>query len=264
MLIFSCYTLKKVKRTSRGMMLLIKNLGEKNLSTLQLSSTGWNKMLKKPQLAQTERVELQQLQTLLSRYGAKDEADTWLWKTESRKADLLVKQVRSDLEHVEQGQAQQFVFNGLSLSPRRSVVHCLKSDTLQEDDWLGCIWKSSPRQIIIFPCFSLWDLPFARPPPKGVSGVVDQTRGLLDYVEKNRRKAIYTPELRYVCIAGRYIYGSRLFGNSNPATTIPVSVEQTVLDASITSESGTLISTGATFRTRFIGQGYKQVSYPSS
>ncbi|XP_076893470.1 uncharacterized protein LOC143545459 [Bidens hawaiensis] len=87
-----------------------------------------------------------------------------------------------------------------------------------------------------------------QPPPKGVPGVIDQTRGLLDYVEKNCKKVVYTPELRYVCIAGRYIYGSRLFGNSDPATTVPV-----------TSESGTLISTGATFRARFVGQGYKQV-----
>ncbi|KAI7728270.1 hypothetical protein M8C21_020912 [Ambrosia artemisiifolia] len=98
-----------------------------------------------------------------------------------------------------------------------------------------------------------------QPPPKGLPGVVDQTRGLLDYVEKNCRNAVYTPELRYVCIAGRYIYGSRLFGNSDPAATIPVSVEQSVPDATIASEAGTLISTGATFRTRFVGQGYKQV-----
>lgn len=42
-----------------------------------------------------------------------------------------------------------------------------------------------------------------RAPPKGVSGVIDQTRGLLDYVEKHCAKAVYTPELRYVCIAGR-------------------------------------------------------------
>jgi hypothetical protein len=42
-----------------------------------------------------------------------------------------------------------------------------------------------------------------RPPPKGVSGVIDQTRGLLYYVEKHCSKAVYTPELKYVCIAGR-------------------------------------------------------------
>ena len=44
-----------------------------------------------------------------------------------------------------------------------------------------------------------------RPPPKGVPGVIDQTRGLLNYVEKNCAPAVYTPELRYVCIAGRYL-----------------------------------------------------------
>lgn len=42
-----------------------------------------------------------------------------------------------------------------------------------------------------------------RPPPKGLPGVIDQTRGLLTYVEQHCAKAVYTPELRYVCIAGR-------------------------------------------------------------
>ncbi|GMP42127.1 hypothetical protein CsSME_00011965 [Camellia sinensis var. sinensis] len=41
------------------------------------------------------------------------------------------------------------------------------------------------------------------PPPKGSPGVIDQTRGLLNYVEKHCSKAVYTPQLRYVCIAGR-------------------------------------------------------------
>lgn len=44
---------------------------------------------------------------------------------------------------------------------------------------------------------------FSRPPPKGLPGVIDQTRGLLYYVEKHCTKAAYTPELKYVCIAGR-------------------------------------------------------------
>ncbi|KAL4561489.1 hypothetical protein LXL04_033655 [Taraxacum kok-saghyz] len=78
-----------------------------------------------------------------------------------------------------------------------------------------------------------------QPPPKGLPGVIDQTRGLLTYVEKNCRKAVYTPELRYVCIAGRYIQGSRFF-DSNSETNV----------------SDTLTPT---FRTRFVGQGYKQV-----
>uniref|UniRef100_A0A803NLC2 GPI inositol-deacylase n=1 Tax=Cannabis sativa TaxID=3483 RepID=A0A803NLC2_CANSA len=35
------------------------------------------------------------------------------------------------------------------------------------------------------------------PPPKGV---IDQTRGLLNYVEQHCSKAVYTPQLKYVCI----------------------------------------------------------------
>ncbi|CAN4126095.1 unnamed protein product [Withania somnifera] len=45
------------------------------------------------------------------------------------------------------------------------------------------------------------------PPPKGLPGVIDQTRGLLYYVEENCAKAVYSPELRYVCIAGRFVAG---------------------------------------------------------
>ncbi|KAH7525208.1 hypothetical protein FEM48_Zijuj06G0200600 [Ziziphus jujuba var. spinosa] len=41
------------------------------------------------------------------------------------------------------------------------------------------------------------------PPPKGLPGVIDQTRGLLNYVEKHCSKAVYTSQLKYVCIAGR-------------------------------------------------------------
>ncbi|XP_010275141.1 PREDICTED: uncharacterized protein LOC104610291 isoform X2 [Nelumbo nucifera] len=37
------------------------------------------------------------------------------------------------------------------------------------------------------------------PPPKGLPGVIDQTRGLLDYVDRYCAKAIYTPDLKYVC-----------------------------------------------------------------
>ncbi|XP_062097367.1 uncharacterized protein LOC133803369 isoform X2 [Humulus lupulus] len=69
------------------------------------------------------------------------------------------------------------------------------------------------------------------PPPKGV---IDQTRGLLNYVEYHCSKAVYTPHLKYVCIAGRYIEGAPFFGNSM---------------------NGGKVS----FRSRFVGQGYKQV-----
>ncbi|CAI0384960.1 unnamed protein product [Linum tenue] len=43
------------------------------------------------------------------------------------------------------------------------------------------------------------------PPPKGIPGVIDQTRGLLYYVEEHCRKAVFTPQLKYVCVAGRCV-----------------------------------------------------------
>jgi len=43
-----------------------------------------------------------------------------------------------------------------------------------------------------------------RPPPRNVPGVVDQTRGLLYYVEENCPGAFHAPHVKYVCIAGRY------------------------------------------------------------
>ncbi|KAK9273193.1 hypothetical protein L1049_018000 [Liquidambar formosana] len=49
-------------------------------------------------------------------------------------------------------------------------------------------------------------------PPKGSPGVIDQTRGLLDYVEKHCAKAVYTKQLKYVCIAGS---SRRLYTNSS-------------------------------------------------
>lgn len=95
------------------------------------------------------------------------------------------------------------------------------------------------------------------PPSKGTAGVVDQTRGLLDYVEKHCAPAVYTPELKYVCISGRYIRGARL-------TTTPES-DVTDLNREEASESHEekkevgSTSAAPTLRARFIGQSYKQV-----
>ncbi|XP_048534277.1 uncharacterized protein LOC125513252 [Triticum urartu] len=100
------------------------------------------------------------------------------------------------------------------------------------------------------------------PPPKGVSGVIDQTRGLLNYVEKNCAPAVYTPELRYVCIAGRYIQGAPLTGNSLATTTdelVAVDAPSEVAEAVMASADNKTAPTGPTFRARFVGQGYKQV-----
>lgn len=96
------------------------------------------------------------------------------------------------------------------------------------------------------------------PPPKGVQGVIDQTRGLLYYVQDNCSKAVYTPQLKYVCVAGRFIKGCRFFGNSDTEPAV-----SSVDSSQIVSESSVNGSTSApnatTLRARFVGQGYKQV-----
>ncbi|CAN8255998.1 unnamed protein product [Cochlearia groenlandica] len=91
------------------------------------------------------------------------------------------------------------------------------------------------------------------PPPRGETGAIDQTRGLLYYVEENCAKAVYTPELRYVCIAGRYIRGARLVGNAEPDSDVNIGVDGGVKAVSEVSSSK------PSFRARFVGQGYKQV-----
>ncbi|KAJ1277712.1 hypothetical protein BS78_04G024700 [Paspalum vaginatum] len=99
------------------------------------------------------------------------------------------------------------------------------------------------------------------PPPKGVPGVIDQTRGLLNYVEKNCAPAVYTPEMRYVCIAGRYIQGAPLVGNSAVASDeiLAVDTPSEAGEAVIISTSDKSTTSSVTWRARFVGQGYKQV-----
>ncbi|KAL8062192.1 hypothetical protein ABFX02_02G131000 [Erythranthe guttata] len=95
------------------------------------------------------------------------------------------------------------------------------------------------------------------PPPKGVSGVIDQTRGLLDYVEKHCAQAVYTPEFRYVCVAGRYIQGARLVGSSNnDISRVTVEIDQPVGEMTAIDNPA---PSSATLQARFVGQGYKQV-----
>ncbi|CAL9160592.1 uncharacterized protein LOC135635794 [Musa acuminata AAA Group] len=98
-------------------------------------------------------------------------------------------------------------------------------------------------------------------PPKGLPGVIDQTRGLLDYVENNCAPAVYTPELKYICFAGRYIRGARLVGNSKDTTNNLNPVDEEPNDSELIKDNGNKKSLSATpnLRARFIGQGYKQV-----
>ncbi|XP_077238835.1 alpha/beta-Hydrolases superfamily protein [Tasmannia lanceolata] len=98
------------------------------------------------------------------------------------------------------------------------------------------------------------------PPPKGLSGVIDQTRGLLNYVEEYCSRAVYTPELKYVCIAGRYIQGACFYGNLNAGLDVvaPIDSDQHVSEA-VVINSIDKSSITPSIRSRFIGQGYKQV-----
>lgn len=89
------------------------------------------------------------------------------------------------------------------------------------------------------------------PPPRGVSGVIDQTRGLLYYVQEHCAQAVYTPELKYVCVAGRYIQGARVFGGS-------YGVQDAAHGAAVMSVPESK-SDAVTLQARFVGQGYKQV-----
>ncbi|KAJ0231499.1 Uncharacterized protein HA466_0299150 [Hirschfeldia incana] len=103
------------------------------------------------------------------------------------------------------------------------------------------------------------------PPPRGLPGVIDQTRGLLYYVEENCAKAVYTPELRYVCIAGRYICGAPLVdkadANVDSDVTVGIDGGEAISEIAIASNKtgDSQASSGPSFRARFVGQGYKQV-----
>ncbi|KAI3965952.1 hypothetical protein MKX01_010909 [Papaver californicum] len=108
------------------------------------------------------------------------------------------------------------------------------------------------------------------PPPKDLPGVIDQTRGLLEYVERHCAPAVYTTELRYVCVAGRYIKGARFFLNSNGESSnlmeIPTgsdlqqSMSEDSEEATLRNKTtSTSIATETTTRSRIVGQGYKQV-----
>ncbi|PWZ23534.1 Protein REVEILLE 4 [Zea mays] len=85
----------------------------------------------------------------------------------------------------------------------------------------------------------------------------------MNYVEENCAPAVYTPELRYVCIAGRYIQGAPLLGNSAAASDeiLAVDTPSEGGDAVIVSSSDNSTSTASavSWRARFVGQGYKQV-----
>ncbi|GLJ12065.1 hypothetical protein SUGI_0183210 [Cryptomeria japonica] len=112
------------------------------------------------------------------------------------------------------------------------------------------------------------------PPPKGVSGVIDQTRGLLDYVEKYCPVSSYASQLKVVCIAGRYVKGERFFKNQSiklssssmetvagvDGNLIVKPNEGTIeaIDNDMDKSSSNQLNSSR-FRALIVGQGYKQV-----
>nr|KJB44373.1 hypothetical protein B456_007G250200 [Gossypium raimondii] len=112
----------------------------------------------------------------------------------------------------------------------------------------------------------IWTLPHllashSWPPPKGLPGVIDQTRGLLYYVQQHCKKAVYTPELKYVCIAGRYLQGARFVNDSKVAVESMATIDddQQVSDVAVVKNKTDSTPVSTTFQARFVGQGYKQV-----
>ncbi|KAH9321197.1 hypothetical protein KI387_015836, partial [Taxus chinensis] len=106
-----------------------------------------------------------------------------------------------------------------------------------------------------------------RPPPKGVLGVIDQTRGLLDYVDKYCPVVNHESMVKYVCIAGRYMKGECLLKSPK----IKASDMESIADV-----NGNLLIIGRNkdnhymnedsigglaslkLNARIVGQGYKQ------
>ncbi|KAL9262741.1 hypothetical protein AKJ16_DCAP14457 [Drosera capensis] len=93
------------------------------------------------------------------------------------------------------------------------------------------------------------------PPPKGLAGVIDQTRGLWIMLRTIVQKLSY---LRTLDI---YIKGARIIGNSNEDFDYIASSgkDQAVAGATSRGDVAMSMPSSPTLRARFIGQGYKQV-----
>eukprot|EP00249_Psilotum_nudum_P009434 c21933_g1_i2 orf=183-1364(+) len=107
------------------------------------------------------------------------------------------------------------------------------------------------------------------PPPKGVPGVFDQTRGLLDYIEAVCPGTFFAPKVRYVCIVGRYLKGERFFPVVTPEVstmgliTIDTKVGTATEHVDREADNGTLDlkmkPIAPSLKFRLLGQAYKQV-----
>ncbi|MCO5551124.1 hypothetical protein L7F22_004621 [Adiantum nelumboides] len=104
------------------------------------------------------------------------------------------------------------------------------------------------------------------PPPKGVPGVVDQTRGLLDYLNKACPGDCFAPDVKYICIAGRFLKGERIFSSEVPAiattgvgTIVATNKHRIRAAAKLRRLDGNTKQWAATLQACLVGQSYKQV-----
>eukprot|EP00899_Mesostigma_viride_P026950 jgi/Mesvir1/743/Mv17344-RA.1 len=88
------------------------------------------------------------------------------------------------------------------------------------------------------------------PPPRNLPGVIDQTRGLLYYVEEKCPRDAHA-DVEFVCIAGQYLRGSPLRGEPEPVAGVQ--------GAPGGGASSSSVATKSTWQQRVVGQGYKQV-----
>lgn len=106
-------------------------------------------------------------------------------------------------------------------------------------------------------------------PPKGVPGVIDQTRGLLDYVNEVCPGNSFAPDVDYICVAGRFLKGERFFPAKAPViattgvgTLFATDKEQVSSVSELRSLEGNdkeATKSAVTLQARIVGQGYKQV-----
>lgn len=104
------------------------------------------------------------------------------------------------------------------------------------------------------------------PPPKGVPGVVDQTRGLLDYLNKACPGDCFAPDVKYICVAGRFLKGERIFPSEVPVirttgigTIVATDKQRASNVVKLRRLDGKTKQWVATLQACLVGQSYKQV-----
>ncbi|KAL2632601.1 hypothetical protein R1flu_004080 [Riccia fluitans] len=105
------------------------------------------------------------------------------------------------------------------------------------------------------------------PPPRGDPGVFEQTRELLYHVENTCPGAFHAPDVKYVCIAGRYLKGSGFRAEETPPVASTgvgmldlegVADNEAEIEANPEQAATVVHEASPTFRERFVGAGYKQ------